>query len=238
MRRDALNNSANCQSTGICFCVFLYKFSSDFLFYGEQLICINFNDSIRKRGHFWKNPRVNSSTGKQIKRNWRIGWRTGARVTRCVTCRRFPQKKKKKVWSSRADRMCLNNNLEGEKMFRLVLMGPCVRSGSPSYLKREELPFPFCRPAETPAPVLANQNKKEKTLLWFPKTKRKLCPRKKKGQFNGTKKWPLKWPTTWPDYTAVSPTFKKKYSRPICWKCVLFRGKSGNAERIKWSGPG
>ena len=94
-------------------------------------------------------------------------------------------------------------------MFRLVLMGPCVRSGSPSYLKREELPFPFCRPAETPAPVLANQNKKEKTLLWFPKTKRKLCPRKKKGQFNGTKKWPLKWPTTWPDYTAVSPTLKK-----------------------------
>ena len=77
--------------------------------------------------------------------------------------------------------MCLNNNFEGEKMFRLVLMGPCVRSGSPSYLKREELPFPFCRPAETPAPVLANQNKKEKLYYGFPKRKGNFVREKKKG---------------------------------------------------------
>ena len=75
---------------------------------------------------------------------------------------------------------------------------------------------------------MVSQNEKE--TLSEKKKKRAVQWNKKNGRLNGRL----------PDRIILLflRLLKKIYSRPICWKCVLFRGKSGNAERIKWSGPG
>ena len=102
-------------------------------------------------------------------------------MTRCVTCRRFPQKKKQKVWSSRADRMCLNNNFEGEKCSALFSWG---RACGPAHRRTSSVKnclFRFAGQRKHLPRFLPTKIKRKNFIMVSQNEKETLSEKKKKG---------------------------------------------------------